>query len=118
MKNTIYAIGDVHGCHLELQILFDFIRKDYTQRLNPPLIIFLGDLIDRGPNSKKTMDICYQMDQAFDCIFIQGNHDDYLVAIQNGQIFKERRMSDYDIRNDWKNNGGKKNSLGLCWSAF
>ena len=48
----VYAIGDVHGRNDLLQQLLDKIIKDDGQRGKADSeIIFLGDLVDRGPDS-------------------------------------------------------------------
>ena len=48
----IYAVGDVHGHRAKLGQVHDWIRSDLQRRPCPsPLLIHLGDLIDRGPDS-------------------------------------------------------------------
>ena len=46
MKKT-YVIGDIHGCYQSLVNLLDLIGD------TGETLIFLGDYIDRGPDSKK-----------------------------------------------------------------
>ena len=48
---AVYAIGDVQGCHDELQRLIELIRFDPSQ----DQIWFTGDLINRGPKSLETL---------------------------------------------------------------
>ena len=49
----IYAIGDVHGCLAQLDELLARIAADEAERATTAetRIIFLGDLVDRGPDS-------------------------------------------------------------------
>lgn len=48
----IYAIGDVHGHLSQLQALHDAVAQDFNERpVSRPLLIHMGDLIDRGPDS-------------------------------------------------------------------
>ena len=60
----IFIIGDVHGCYKTLRALINKLPKDST-------IIFTGDLIDRGPKSKETVE--YIIDNQF--FSVLGNHD-------------------------------------------
>ena len=53
---TIYAIGDIHGRLDLLDLLLELITKDVQHRATgdeKPVLIFLGDYIDRGPNSRQ-----------------------------------------------------------------
>lgn len=85
------AIGDVHGCLKSLQAL---IKKldDYTSRQ----FIFLGDYIDRGPDSKGVVDFLLEYQKQQDCIFLRGNHEQMLLDA--------RRNNDLDL---WLMNGGR-----------
>jgi len=49
----IWAIGDVHGCLRSLEKLIGQISPKDGDKL-----VFLGDYIDRGPDSKGTIDFC------------------------------------------------------------
>jgi serine/threonine protein phosphatase 1 len=46
---TVFAVGDVHGCARELDALLTTVAA--TPRTAPRRLIFLGDLIDRGPDN-------------------------------------------------------------------
>lgn len=48
---TVFAIGDVHGCADELRALLDVIAREAAQAPGPTRLIYLGDLIDRGPRN-------------------------------------------------------------------
>lgn len=50
-RGTVYAVGDVHGCLRELMALEAVIAADRQRRPGPHLIIYLGDYVDRGPDS-------------------------------------------------------------------
>lgn len=47
--STIYAIGDVHGRSDLLDRMIAYIHEDSRQRKCQPLVIFLGDIVDKGP---------------------------------------------------------------------
>lgn len=52
----IYAIGDVHGCIDELDVLLAMIDADDRARdAAATTIVFLGDLVDRGPASAQVV---------------------------------------------------------------
>lgn len=48
---TVFAIGDIHGCAAELGDLLDSIGALATKADHPRRLIYLGDLINRGPDS-------------------------------------------------------------------
>jgi len=77
--NPIIAIGDIHGCLLSLKAL---LRKlDLAAK---PTLVFLGDYVDRGPDSKGVIDFLLDLDTMHDCVFLKGNHEvmmlDYLIG--------------------------------------
>lgn len=82
-----YAIGDVHG---RLDLLEDIllqIEEDIGDRPDKSNhIVFLGDLIDRGPSSRGVIEklIDYRPDNA-QCHFIMGNHEEVLVRGLRGE---------------------------------
>ncbi|MEQ9408219.1 MAG: metallophosphoesterase family protein [Fuerstiella sp.] len=70
----ILAIGDIHGCDVALMTLLDGVG------LTPEdTVVVLGDLIDRGPNSKGVIDRLMLLSQEVNFIGICGNHDDLLL---------------------------------------
>ena len=68
-----YAIGDIHGCRDKLVRLLEMLRYDpAVDRL-----IFLGDYIDRGPDSKGVLDVMLELQHENAAnIFLKGNHED------------------------------------------
>jgi serine/threonine protein phosphatase 1 len=91
---TTYAVGDVHGCVVELREMYRLIKADWESlgREGKPEIVMLGDYIDRGPNSKGVIDFLItksETDETFDWTFLMGNHEDLMMNhpmgwIQNG----------------------------------
>ena len=71
----IFAIGDIHGCPDEPAILLDFLEND--QGLTDfDVVIFLGDYVDRGPNSKAAIDLLLEFKLRFpNTRFLKGNHE-------------------------------------------
>ncbi len=72
MTRRIFAIGDIHGCNHELKQLLARIRPD-------PLtdtIVFIGDYLDRGPDSRGVIDTLLDLKKTFPhLICLQGNHE-------------------------------------------
>ncbi len=52
---TVFAVGDVHGCAHELRSLLDAIALKPSAAGNLRRLVFLGDLIDRGPDNIGTL---------------------------------------------------------------
>ena len=73
-----YVVGDIHGCYDELCLLLDKIY-DHAGG-DPRKIIFVGDYVDRGPNSKEVVEQVRRMQQRGDGIALMGNHEDMILA--------------------------------------
>lgn len=79
----IYAVGDIHGCYEHLRELLGAIAADAEARAagRPVSLIFCGDYIDRGPNSRAVVDALWWLDRhrPFDMRFLKGNHEQVLL---------------------------------------
>ncbi len=84
--SRIYAIGDVHGMRRELDVLLDRIMADDAARGNADrLIVFLGDLVDRGPDSAGVVERCRTLaDSGIDAVFLMGNHEEVMLSALDG----------------------------------
>lgn len=84
----IYAIGDVHGRLDLLDTLLAAIRADDEQRgPSQSRIIFLGDLIDRGPNSAQVVARAIEFSTGpWDCQFLLGNHEEVFLKAMAGDL--------------------------------
>ena len=72
----MYAIGDVHGRADLLARLFSGIDADLAANSTPRAIeVFLGDYIDRGPNSRGVLDLLIARSQRHETVFLKGNHE-------------------------------------------
>ena len=75
-------IGDVHGCHDELVRLLD--QLGYETSAEPIThrkgrrVVFLGDLVDRGPGVAEVLDLAMSMVAAGSALCILGNHENKL----------------------------------------
>lgn len=86
----IYAIGDVHGCSDLLSELISIIENDNRQRKTKPTsFVFLGDLIDRGPNSRGVIETGMRLaDFGMVCEFLKGNHEAMMLEALLGEDLK------------------------------
>ena len=64
------AIGDIHGCRTALETLVAFVDPAPDDRF-----IFLGDYINRGPDSRGVIDYLLKLAQRHHCVFLRGNHE-------------------------------------------
>ncbi|MBA62460.1 MAG: serine/threonine protein phosphatase [Planctomycetaceae bacterium] len=64
------AIGDIHGCAKELQTLLELIKP-----ATEDTIIFLGDYIDRGPDSKTVIETVIALRRCCNVVTLVGNHE-------------------------------------------
>ncbi|MFB0963396.1 MAG: metallophosphoesterase, partial [Pseudomonas sp.] len=76
-------IGDIHGCAQTLERLLE--RLGYKKRSGVwqhghRQALFLGDLIDRGPQIRETLHIVHAMVDAGHAYCIMGNHEYYALA--------------------------------------
>ncbi|MCC6932847.1 MAG: serine/threonine protein phosphatase [Deltaproteobacteria bacterium] len=75
----IYAIGDVHGCAVELGILLNHLTT-YEGIGNDDLVVFLGDYIDRGPDSRGVIEQILEFQKkCSNTRCLRGNHEDMLL---------------------------------------
>lgn len=82
-----YAIGDVHGRLDLLEDLLSLIEQEIRDRPKPKTsIIFLGDLIDRGPESAQVIERLrtYSPPNA-SAHFIMGNHEEVMLRVLAGE---------------------------------
>lgn len=76
---TYYAIGDVHGELAKLDELLRFIREDAERRGAPHKIVFLGDMIDRGADSRGVIVRAMALTESGEALAIKGNHEELML---------------------------------------
>lgn len=88
----VYAIGDVHG---RLDLLEDVFGKIDRQEFDSPsernLTILLGDMIDRGPDSRGVVNQILARSRRHWMLAMRGNHEQYLLDF----------LEDPDILEPW-----------------
>ena len=102
----IYAVGDIHGrADLLEKLLFQIQVDDNRHPSDRSLIVFLGDYVDRGPDSRKVLDILVECSTSREAVFLKGNHE----------LFIPRFLHDPSSLKDWRLFGGMETltSYGL-----
>ena len=75
----IFVVGDIHGCPDEPEILLNHLENEFGLAVGD-VLVFLGDYIDRGPNSKAVIDLMLDYKRRFPkARFLKGNHEDMLM---------------------------------------
>jgi serine/threonine protein phosphatase 1 len=93
----VVAIGDVHG-------RLDLVEKlwaqiDAASRLSSArqrTLVFIGDYVDRGPQTRELVERLLQGFAGFECVFLKGNHDETML----------RFLADPSLGEAWRNFGG------------
>lgn len=97
----VYAIGDIHGCLDALDRLLSAIADDATDFPGQLRLLFLGDLVDRGPDSAGVIDRILHgpypgaLERSHPEV-LMGNHEEAMLAAYDGES---------DVRG-WLNYGG------------
>jgi len=83
----LWFIGDVHGSLLALECVLAHIRRQAGRR--PPVIVWMGDLVDRGQQSLEVVLRLFQQiaDRPGSVCFLAGNHDESLQWRDERQAF-------------------------------
>ena len=88
------VIGDVHGCYTELKELIDTLETEGEYKKGIDKLVFLGDYIDRGKDSRLVIEFIRNLQKNHDnVIALMGNHEDMLLSYLN------------DADNNWTWNG-------------
>lgn len=100
MKSPTYIIGDVHGHYDTLLALVEKLPKEAE-------LIFVGDLVDRGPKSVEV--VRYIRENGYRCVL--GNHEEMMVNATEYVISAYEEDKPLDLYADWFGNGGVKTLL-------
>jgi len=91
----IIAIGDLHGYYDPLKKLLELIDPGQED-----LLVFIGDYIDRGPQSYEVVQALIDLQSSYEnIVFLKGNHEDMML----GTLGYSAGVSDL---NTWLYNGG------------
>ncbi len=96
----VYAIGDVHGRLDLMDVLLVKIARDAqaTEPAQKPVLVFLGDYVDRGPASRGVIETLIRLSAAHNLELraLKGNHEQALLSF----------LEDPDFGPAWVQNGG------------
>lgn len=93
----IYALADIHGRSDLLKKMFTVIDADIARNpVSRPIEVFLGDYIDRGPDSAHTLDLLIERSLHRETVFLKGNHEAYFLEV----------LRDPTKLEDWRQFGG------------
>lgn len=110
MKNIfnyfrVLAVGDIHGMYDKLINLIDMVHFDPDY----DLLVFLGDYVDRGPDSVRCLQYVYDLKEIFgdSVVCLLGNHEVMMSSyyLRKRGICNELMM---DYADSWFDNGGMK----------
>jgi serine/threonine protein phosphatase 1 len=92
-----YAVGDIHGRADLLARIHAAIAEDAARRAAArPVVVYLGDYIDRGPASRQVLDALIAAPLAgFERIHLKGNHEDVLLRFLAGSLPNGRHWLRY-----------------------
>jgi hypothetical protein len=77
-------IGDVHGCRSELETLLARLGWEGGRHPDGRTAVFLGDLVDRGPDTPGVLRLVLDMVEAGTALCVQGNHEAKLARALRG----------------------------------
>ncbi len=105
-QDRVYAVGDVHGRVDLLNRILELIARDVATHDDgrKPVIVFLGDYIDRGDNSREVLDVMMSVrgDLPEDSlIYLRGNHEAAVLSF----------LTDPSGKSEWLRFGGLQTLL-------
>jgi len=103
-------MSDLHGGNEQLGQIIEHIEREYPGEKQ---FIFLGDYIDRGPQTRELLNRLITLDNGHN-IFLRGNHDDMALGLSPNYVQSGFRNGFAN----WMSNGGEQTlkSYGVDWS--
>ena len=95
---TPYIIGDIHGCYQELLLLEEKIYEHAQEKDEDPFFVSVGDLIDRGPDSRKVVEHFLRGEEAGTHWVVAGNHEASFLEIL--EIYAPQLFEDLGINRE------------------
>ena len=106
-ETEIFAVGDIHGRSDLLAALIDEAARE-PKRYEKRVIVFLGDLIDRGPDSLGAIDLAIGAKArvgADEAIALMGNHETMMRLALDPETPRDEAI---DALDTWIANGGDR----------
>lgn len=113
-EGTVYVIGDVHGCLDHLISLEEKLFKDADTEAGQKLLVYIGDTVDRGPNSFGVIEhLLSPAPSGFERLCLKGNHEEMMQRFLqnqdqrwNGSTLADAKPCYHTVRNP-----------GICFST-
>lgn len=80
IAGRVIAIGDIHGCAQALATLLDVVEPRETD-----VVVPLGDLVDRGPDTRGVIERLMALADRCDLRPILGNHEEMMLSVLDGR---------------------------------
>ncbi len=117
----IYAIGDIHGQQTMLLEMLRVLRE--VPLREEDLVVFLGDYIDRGEDSKAVIETLIEFRRERpDTIFLRGNHEQLMLEARDGPAPENADREGYVMYSplmiNWLQNGGVDTLLNYQVTDF
>lgn len=97
----VYAIGDIHGCDIQLGNLHEMIAEDLARRpVDEPVLLHIGDYVDRGADTAGVLRRLLRdpVVSGMQVVNLVGNHDETMLHALSG---------DRPAATDWLFAGGR-----------
>src|SRR5687767_11201104 len=98
MSENYICIGDIHG---RFDLLTDLLGQIDGSPYKGFRKVFMGDMIDRGPDSFKVVETVKKLTETTDAIALLGNHEDWMMEIVRSGMSRDSGWF-------YSNNGGMK----------
>jgi serine/threonine protein phosphatase 1 len=113
LREIVYAIGDIHGRADLLDAILKFAERDAAAKLAKPRFIFIGDVADKGFDSRNAIDLVIDTLAVYpDSSLVKGNHDDWFVRFLDGHDENPQHI------NTWLARGGFQTIQSYACSEF
>jgi serine/threonine protein phosphatase 1 len=84
VSGRLLAIGDIHGCDIALDALLERVAVRPADTL-----VVLGDVIDRGPGTRRVVDRLLELSSLCRLTVLKGNHEEVLFDSLESPVFRQ-----------------------------
>ncbi|WP_274307207.1 metallophosphoesterase family protein [Solibacillus daqui] len=97
--SNLFVVSDIHGHYKQFEELLTYWNQE-------DVLVILGDLIDRGPQSLQVIEKVIELKQSYgdNVVFVKGNHEDMLLNFLNNPM---------EMQEHYYKNGGKETMQNL-----
>ncbi|GAB4147148.1 MAG: metallophosphoesterase family protein [Planctomycetaceae bacterium] len=78
------AIGDIHGCDVAFENLIETVQPSASDTL-----VILGDVVDRGPNTRRCVQLLHELSEICQLVFLMGNHEEMMLRAVHDRMWME-----------------------------